>query len=407
MREPGSDGAAAGFRLAAGLASLGRLLRRLVQAFGLCLGALALAFAASAFLYNRLLDYRAAFVGWPPPSEFMAPVAWEPDKPDLMRILAIDGGGVDGIVTLEILKYFEERSGKPIAEMFDLVSGTSTGAIIAVGLLLDDDHGNPRYSADDLIHLYLGFARRILDAPLYHKVLTLNGVLGPRLLNNARIIASHQMFADLRFGDLRRPALIPVFSRARGGLYTFRNWTADGANVFLGSLVAAATSAPTYFPAVRLIGHDGLAGIFADAGLIMDNAAQFAFLLALEKNPRGNFVVVSVGTEQVNTISVEGAVSGGVLGWVDPMLAMIANGQKNLSTRTLEVLESVDMPYRLEAFRLAPEIPWTGTQFDGSPANIERLHELAQNYVDSQREELDRILEVLLDPRHEVGEPDS
>ena len=62
--------------------------------------------------------------------------------PGPKRILAIDGGGVRGIVALEFLERIEselsERAGKPtlLCDHFDLVGGTSTGAIIATGLAL-------------------------------------------------------------------------------------------------------------------------------------------------------------------------------------------------------------------------------------------------------------------------------
>src|SRR5262245_59552928 len=163
-----------------------------VSVFGL--GALTLAFAISAFLYNSFVHYQSVLLAWPPPSEFIAPLEWKPDDPARVRILSIDGGGVDGIVTLEILKYLEERSGQAISKQFDFVTGTSTGAIITVGLLLMDDDRRPRYSAAELSTAYSSLAHKTLYAPLYHKILTLNGILGPRLLNHARIVATQDMF---------------------------------------------------------------------------------------------------------------------------------------------------------------------------------------------------------------------
>lgn len=68
----------------------------------------------------------------------------ESKTPQLFRVLSLDGGGAKGIYTLGILKEIEGMLGAPIHECFDLVFGTSTGAIIAalicLGQPIDDIH---------------------------------------------------------------------------------------------------------------------------------------------------------------------------------------------------------------------------------------------------------------------------
>ena len=51
------------------------------------------------------------------------------------RILCLDGGGMRGLIHLEVLRQLEEQTGRRITEMFDWIVGTSTGAIIALGLV--------------------------------------------------------------------------------------------------------------------------------------------------------------------------------------------------------------------------------------------------------------------------------
>jgi hypothetical protein len=50
------------------------------------------------------------------------------------RLLALDGGGIRGVLTLSILKALEQKLGSPLWRFFDYIAGTSTGAIIAAGL---------------------------------------------------------------------------------------------------------------------------------------------------------------------------------------------------------------------------------------------------------------------------------
>ncbi|KAI9100826.1 hypothetical protein K1719_024188 [Acacia pycnantha] len=73
-----------------------------------------------------------------------------------VRILAIDGGGIKGILPAVILKQLELSSSARIAEHFDVVAGTSTGGIIAALLTAPDPQNKdrPLYSADDILQFY-------------------------------------------------------------------------------------------------------------------------------------------------------------------------------------------------------------------------------------------------------------
>ena len=57
----------------------------------------------------------------------------EADHDETVRILAIDGGGIRGIIPALILAEIEERTGQQACELFDFIAGTSTGAILALG----------------------------------------------------------------------------------------------------------------------------------------------------------------------------------------------------------------------------------------------------------------------------------
>lgn len=109
---------------------------------------------------------------------------WEvSQKPEFagVRILTLDGGGMRGIVELEVLKAIEERINVgstrglviPVQRFFDLIIGTSTGGIIALGLTVK------AWSVDECIHRFMrlcdtAFTPRELSESAFRVLATLN-----------------------------------------------------------------------------------------------------------------------------------------------------------------------------------------------------------------------------------------
>ena len=91
---------------------------------------------------------------------------WPMRRPhERIHVLALKGGGVHGLIELAALQYLEAKTGKATYELFDVISGTSTGAIIAVGLATPDKKGRPRFSAAELYAYYQQMGPELLSAP--------------------------------------------------------------------------------------------------------------------------------------------------------------------------------------------------------------------------------------------------
>src|SRR5579872_3889517 len=71
-----------------------------------------------------------------------------------IKVLAIDGGGIRGIIPAVILGELQKRLGKDLWQAFDLIAGTSTGGIIALGIGTGCNNGKP-YSPEQLVNLYV------------------------------------------------------------------------------------------------------------------------------------------------------------------------------------------------------------------------------------------------------------
>lgn len=61
----------------------------------------------------------------------------------MKKILSIDGGSIRGLIPALVLAEIETRTGKTVADCFDLIAGTSTGGILALGFARGDGSGRP------------------------------------------------------------------------------------------------------------------------------------------------------------------------------------------------------------------------------------------------------------------------
>ena len=70
------------------------------------------------------------------------------------KVLAVDGGGIRGIIPALVLAEIEARTNRPASDLFDLIAGTSTGGIIALGLVKPGADGKVEKSATDIVNIY-------------------------------------------------------------------------------------------------------------------------------------------------------------------------------------------------------------------------------------------------------------
>src|SRR5688572_6661205 len=93
------------------------------------------------------------------------------------RILALDGGGIRGIIPAMVLAELERRTRRPIADLFDLIAGTSTGGILALGLVRPGPGGKPYHTARALVELYERDGPKIFARSPWHRVAALGSLL--------------------------------------------------------------------------------------------------------------------------------------------------------------------------------------------------------------------------------------
>jgi predicted acylesterase/phospholipase RssA len=183
--------------------------------------------------------------------------------PGPKRILALDGGGIRGVLTLEYLQYMEDilrrRAGDDptfrLCDYFDLIGGTSTGSIIAAGLALG-------FSVERLRRLYRDLASTVFQRPFYRL-----GFIASKFPRAPLERALRDQMGDVTVGsDAVRTGLMimtkrldtgspwPIHNNPRGRYYARRTGGTGLANseFLLRQVVRASTAAPHYFEPERL-----------------------------------------------------------------------------------------------------------------------------------------------------------
>jgi patatin-like phospholipase/acyl hydrolase len=97
-----------------------------------------------------------------------------------MRVLSIDGGGIRGLIPALVLAEIEDRTGRPVAELFDFVAGTSTGGLLACALTRPGDDGRPLFTAAEAANLYVEEGPLIFRQSLVRRITSVGGAFEER-----------------------------------------------------------------------------------------------------------------------------------------------------------------------------------------------------------------------------------
>jgi len=239
------------------------------------------------------------------------------------RILSLDGGGIRGLVTINILAKIEELTGKKMHELFDLIVGTSTGSIIASLV------GIQKLSMKEIAEKYKILCRNIfrtnsqnrtkndeqkkdVPIPVYSPSVWSNMLNYASYIKNGYWYASVELEKTLQDQDLANILLIDSAKETRNKVcivstlcsvypiepYIFKNYfianedMKGDCEIELWKAIRASTAAPTYFIPLY---HNSLA--FRDGGLLCNNPAPIGIQEAKKLWPHKKLdLLVSVGT---------------------------------------------------------------------------------------------------------------
>lgn len=321
----------------------------------------------------------------------MPPGPFEEDtSTQSLRILSIDGGGIRGIVPATVLAALEEISGKRVHELFDVIAGTSTGAILALGLTHpDSSSGRPR-TARELVDIY-----RIRGAEIFPDAV---------LLKTARRAFGHQYdhrplrrvvehaFGDAWLSDCVGDVVVPTYDVGKGAprILRSRDASSDPDDDYpLTDVICAACSAPSYFPVGRMTSRRGSERVVIDGGVFANNPT----MLALAEHPdRRPSLVVSLGTGNAKVHLSHDRFMGLDRGWygVRTLIAMVMDGTSD----SVDDQARAILGTRYYRFDTLLEKASEGLD-DASVENVDALRRAAGDLVNSCRPRLRAVAELL------------
>jgi len=352
------------------------------------------------------------------------------------RILALDGGGIRGALTLGYLEVIEQvlrdRHNRPdllLCDYFDLIGGTSTGAIIAAALAIGKE-------VAEVKELYRTLGDKVFRK---HKWWRWGRYWHSTFDAEQLRTELHTVFGDLTLGHrYERPllengqpryiktGLCVVTKRAdTGSTWPLINhpqaaYYKANAGMLLRKIVRASTAAPTYFEPESIDVGEGQIGAFVDGGVSMANNPAFQlFLIATLKGFRFNWsigeeqlLIVSIGTGTWKPIAGIDAVTGASkLRWADRVPSILMNDANRNNQLMLQYLSRTPTPWKIDGEvgdlsldLLTPEPALTYLRYNAELETNE-LNALGLSHLAPTLESL-RKMEIGKNVRHlmEIGE---
>jgi patatin-like phospholipase/acyl hydrolase len=280
-------------------------------------------------------------------------------------------------------------------EVFDLIAGTSTGGIIALGIGTRGNGGQP-YSPDELLNLYVENGPAIFKKNLFTPVKEL---FFPKYSPDALEEILAKFFQATEFKTALTPLLISSYDLRKQRPFMFKshyiaarpnyNWEVK--------LIARATSAaPTYFPPLHLTkGAEDYA--LVDGGVFVNNPSMAAYAEARSLYPEfTQFVVVSVGTgDRQDRVAYAQAKKWGLLGWAKQIVPVFMDSVSEAVDYQLDLMPGCTY-HRLQV----PHLQASENEMDDvTPENLANLQETAQKYVAGQSADLAAICAELKEGR--------
>ena len=289
-----------------------------------------------------------------------------------MKVLAIDGGGIRGLIPALVLAEIERRTERRIADLVDMIAGTSTGGILACALGKPDP-----LPAEEIASLYVEEGPKIFDRSLLKQITSLGGYLDERYSDKGLVSALVRYLGDTPMTAATLPLLLTAYDTEKRAIHLLRS-EGEHSGASMVDATHATSAAPTYFEPVRLDG-----ATLIDGGVFAINPSMCAYA-----EVGGTLdLLVSLGTgSHTRPLPYDKIKDWGQLEWARPVIDVVFDGGQDAVDMQLRALLTdgyVRLQTRLE--KASDDLD------DASKRNLALLREEAEDLIEDETATIDDV----------------
>lgn len=323
-----------------------------------------------------------------------------------IKILAIDGGGIRGLIPAIVLKEIKNRlellgKKESLVKYFDIISGCSTGGIIALGLakpkIIDNKLSDKAdLSIDDLIDFYEENGKDIFPDSNYRKI---KQIFDEKYSANFLEKILYEKLGDITIDDALTNILIPAYDIENRNTRFFkkRPKSFGDKNYYMKDIARATSAAPTYFEPAQISAIDSdEKEAYIDGGMFENNPAMAAYIEALKIYPDAEYTIISLGTGVASrSFSYEETKDWGMLGWAAPwkgvpILSIL------MSAHGISVDHQLSKIPSIKYYRFNSELKDCKDELDNaSDENLNAIRRLSAGIIKDNSEKIDEICRML------------
>ncbi|VAW91196.1 Patatin-like protein [hydrothermal vent metagenome] len=326
------------------------------------------------------------------------------------KILSLDGGGIRGILPGQILIALEAKlqklSGDPNARLgdyFDMVAGTSTGAILASAYICPDRNGQLKFSAKDAVDFYLQNGSAIFKVGFFRNLRTLWSFLDEKISEKKLEQILESAFGDTRLSELTKATCLLSYdiNKRKPVIFAQHDALRKNEDFYVKDLLRASSAAPTIFKSAQVesLGDNRKRLDLIDGGVVANNPTLCAYSEAVKfevVNGIKDLMILSLGTgRELQAYTYSKAKNWGLLSWTKPLLDIaLEGGPQMIDYHMDKIVSTVE---NAKFYRIQPSLYDADTALDnGSKKNIEKLRLAGLKNAEKYNDVLDEVAQILI-----------